>query len=164
LCFLWGTNWIYICYVEESRLPLWSSGQSSWLHNGDVLCFLWCTNWIYIYYVEESRPPLWSSGQSSWLQIQRYRFDFQLYQSFWEVVGLERGPLSLVSTTEELLERKSSGSGLENQDYGRRGSSALTTWHLSCLAHIFHNFTTDSFFFKYVRKRVNKLHNTGKII
>jgi hypothetical protein len=27
-------------------------------------------------------------------------------------MGLERGPLSLVSTTEELLERKSSGSGL----------------------------------------------------
>jgi hypothetical protein len=27
-------------------------------------------------------------------------------------VGLERGPLSLVSTIEELLERKSSGSGL----------------------------------------------------
>jgi hypothetical protein len=35
-------------------------------------------------------------------------------------VGLERGPLSLVSATEELLERKSSGSGLENRDYGRR--------------------------------------------
>jgi hypothetical protein len=34
LCFLWGTNWIYICYVEESRPPLWSSGQSSWLQNG----------------------------------------------------------------------------------------------------------------------------------
>jgi hypothetical protein len=32
-------------------------------------------------------------------------------------VGLERGPLSLVSTTEELLGRKSSGSGLENRDY-----------------------------------------------
>jgi hypothetical protein len=28
------------------------------------------------------------------------------------VVGLERGPLSLMSTTEELLERKSSSSGL----------------------------------------------------
>jgi hypothetical protein len=27
-------------------------------------------------------------------------------------VGLERGPLSLVSTTEDLLERKSSGYGL----------------------------------------------------
>jgi hypothetical protein len=46
-------------------------------------------------------------------------------------VGLERGPLSLVSTTEELLERKSSGSGLENLDYGNRGSAALTTRHPS---------------------------------
>jgi hypothetical protein len=67
LCFLWGTNWIYICYVEEGRPPLWSSGQSSWLYNGDVLCFLWGTNWIYICYVEVGRPPLWSNGQSSWL-------------------------------------------------------------------------------------------------
>jgi hypothetical protein len=31
LWFLRGTNWIYICYVEDSRPPLWSSGQSSWL-------------------------------------------------------------------------------------------------------------------------------------
>jgi hypothetical protein len=35
-------------------------------------------------------------------------------------VGLERGPLNLVSTIEELLEKKSSGSGLENRDYGLR--------------------------------------------
>jgi hypothetical protein len=35
-------------------------------------------------------------------------------------VGLKRGPLSLVITTEELLGRKSSGSGLENREYGRR--------------------------------------------
>jgi hypothetical protein len=41
-------------------------------------------------------------------------------------VGLERGPLSLVSTTEELLGRKSSGSGLESLDNDRRGSAALT--------------------------------------
>jgi hypothetical protein len=34
-------------------------------------------------------------------------------------VGLERGPLSFVSTTEELLERKGSGSGLEIRDHGR---------------------------------------------
>jgi hypothetical protein len=33
-------------------------------------------------------------------------FDSRNYQIFWEVVGLERSPLSLVSTTEELLERK----------------------------------------------------------
>jgi hypothetical protein len=38
-------------------------------------------------------------------------------------VGLERGPLSLVSTTEELLGRKSSGSGLENREYGRKDTS-----------------------------------------
>jgi hypothetical protein len=37
--------------------------------------------------------------------------------SFWEVVGLELGGLSFVSTTGELLEWKSSGSGLENREY-----------------------------------------------
>jgi hypothetical protein len=41
-------------------------------------------------------------------------------------VGLERGPLSLVSTTEELLEIKSSGSGLEIREYDRMGSMVLT--------------------------------------
>jgi hypothetical protein len=57
---------------------------------------------LYIYIF--TLPPLWSSGHSSWLQIQ-----------MWEVVGLERGPLSLVSTIVELLQRKSSGSGLETE-------------------------------------------------
>jgi hypothetical protein len=38
-------------------------------------------------------------------------------------MGLERGPLSSSSTTEELLERKSSGFGLENREYGRGDSS-----------------------------------------
>jgi hypothetical protein len=46
-------------------------------------------------------------------------------------VGLERGPLSLLSTTEELLRRKSRGSGLESRDFGRRGSAALTIQHPS---------------------------------
>jgi hypothetical protein len=45
-------------------------------------------------------------------------FDSWRYQIFWEVVGLERGTLSLVSTIEELLGRNSSGSGLENREYG----------------------------------------------
>jgi hypothetical protein len=51
-------------------------------------------------------PPLWSSGQSSWLQIQKSGLDSRRYQIFWEIVGLERDPLSLVSTIEELLEKK----------------------------------------------------------
>jgi hypothetical protein len=42
---------------------------------------------------------------------------------FREAVSLERGPLSLVSAIEELLGRKSSGSGLENREYGRRNQS-----------------------------------------
>jgi hypothetical protein len=44
-------------------------------------------------------------------------------------VGLERGSLGLVSTTEELLGRNSSGSGLEIREYGVRGSVALNTRH-----------------------------------
>jgi hypothetical protein len=48
-------------------------------------------------------------------KIRRLEFDSRHYQIFWKkkkkkkgktVVGLERGPLSLVSTTEELLDRK----------------------------------------------------------
>jgi hypothetical protein len=37
--------------------------------------------------------------------IQRSASDSLRYRTFREVVGLERGPLSLASTTEELLER-----------------------------------------------------------
>jgi hypothetical protein len=57
--------------------------------------------------------PLRSSRQRSWLQIQRSGFDSQRCQIFWEVVGVEHGPLSLVSTIKELLERKNGGSGPE---------------------------------------------------
>jgi hypothetical protein len=55
---------------------------------------------------------------------QRSGFDSRRCQIFWEVVGLERGPLNLVSTTEELLGRTSSGSGLEIRAYGRRAERA----------------------------------------
>jgi hypothetical protein len=58
---------------------------------------------------------LWSSGQSSWLQIWRSRVRFPMLP--------ELGPLILVSTIEELLERKSSGSGLEILEHGRRDPS-----------------------------------------
>jgi hypothetical protein len=40
--------------------------------------------------------------------------DSRPYQNFW-VAGLEHGPLTLVSTNEELLGRKSSGSGRETE-------------------------------------------------
>jgi hypothetical protein len=72
-----------------------------------------------------------TASQSSWLQIQRSRFHSRPCQIFWDLVGLERGPLSLLSTIEALLGRESNGSGLENRDCGLRGSTAMTTWHPS---------------------------------
>jgi hypothetical protein len=55
-------------------------------------------------------PGYWSRGPE---------FNSRRYQIFCEAVGLERGPLSLVRITEELLEWKSSGSGQENRINGR---------------------------------------------
>jgi hypothetical protein len=112
-----------VCKQKHFNIRVGTQDKFHDKHNGDVLCFLCGTNSIYICYVEESRLPLWSSVQSSWLQIQRSRFDSRCYQIFWEVADLERGPLSLVSTIEELLETKSSGSGLEIREYGRRDPS-----------------------------------------
>jgi hypothetical protein len=45
-------------------------------------------------------------------------FDSRRYQILWEVLVLERGPLSLVNTIEEPLGRNSGGFGLENREYG----------------------------------------------
>jgi hypothetical protein len=49
-------------------------------------------------------PPLWSSGQSSWLQIRRPGFDSRHYQK--KKCSVSGTGSSLVSTTEELLDRK----------------------------------------------------------
>jgi hypothetical protein len=65
--------------------------------------------------------------QYSVVRVSSYRsggpgFDSRALQEK-KVVCLKRGPFSLVSTTEELLGRNSSGSGLESREYGRRDSS-----------------------------------------
>jgi hypothetical protein len=57
----------------------------------------------------------WNFNLASMLKVVR-KIEFWI---FWEVVGLERVPLSLVNTIEELLGRNNSGSGLENREYGR---------------------------------------------
>jgi hypothetical protein len=87
---------------------------------GLILCFL---DWNHYFFFQLAPQLDRVCGQSSWLQIQKSGFDSRRYQIIWELVGLERGPLSFVSTTEELLERKSSGSGLESRDYGHRDLS-----------------------------------------
>jgi hypothetical protein len=48
--------------------------------------------------------PLFTTRRIYWLQIRGPGFDSRHYQK--KVMGLELGPLSLVSTTEELLDRK----------------------------------------------------------
>jgi hypothetical protein len=55
---------------------------------------------------------------------------FYLFYLF-HLLNIKQGPLSLVSTIEELLERKSSGSGLETEISAVGGSTALTTQHPS---------------------------------
>jgi hypothetical protein len=50
--------------------------------------------------------------------VNKYIYYYYYYYYYYVVVGLERGPLSLVCKTEELLGRNSSGSGLENREYG----------------------------------------------
>jgi hypothetical protein len=77
------------------------------------------------------RRSICKSTQISWLQIHRSEFNSRRYQISWVVMDLERGPLKLVSTIEELLQRKSSGSGLETREYGFRESAALTKRHPS---------------------------------
>jgi hypothetical protein len=58
-----------------------------------------------------------------WSEFLATGFNSRRYQIFWEVVGLERDPLNLMSTIEELLQRKSSDFGLENREYGRTDPS-----------------------------------------
>jgi hypothetical protein len=115
--FICEVRWVlYLIWIDQNVHSLWVNLLLILLD----LCFMKLSL--------NGRPPLWSIGHSSWLQIQ-IGFDSLHYQIFWEVVGLERGPLSLVSTIEELLERKSSGSGLEIRDYDSRDLLTLTTWY-----------------------------------
>jgi hypothetical protein len=101
-----GSHFVFMIRKQNIHACSSSHFRALWL-----LYILQLTNIIYIYnvvscgiYIYIYRPLLWSSGQSSWLQIQGSGFDLRRYQFFWEAMGLERGPLSLVSTTEALME------------------------------------------------------------
>jgi hypothetical protein len=96
------------------------SNQSASEYKSTVASILCCSVLHCFRFIWDTRPPLWSSGQSSWLQIQRSRVRFRNYHIFWEVVCPKRGHLSLMSSIAELLGRESSGSCLENREYGRR--------------------------------------------
>jgi hypothetical protein len=88
----YGTNMSTCWFIPKVAGPLeWEWFLCGYLLNDDCLCGLVVRVPGY-----RSRGP---------------EFDFRHYQIFWEVVGLERGPLSLVSIIEELLDWRSSGSG-----------------------------------------------------
>jgi hypothetical protein len=84
---------------------------------------------ITVYQQASSLKPL-KEFQLYFIFFQKSEFDSRCYQIFWEVVGLERCALSLMSTFEELLGTKSSGSGLEIREYGRKDPSR---WQRSTL-------------------------------
>jgi hypothetical protein len=94
-------------------------------------------------------------------------FDSWHYQILWEVVGLEQGPLSLVSAIEKLLERNSSGFGLESREYSFRNllywprntlypqkSEITSLTSGGCSVGIVHSRTkaTELFYFIYIKK------------
>jgi hypothetical protein len=80
-------------------------------------------------------PPLWSSGQNSWLQTDRSGFDSRRYHAFWN-----GDHSNLWVQLRSYVKAKIGGSGLENRYYDRRGSSTLTTWHLSLSPKVGSNF------------------------
>jgi hypothetical protein len=101
----------YMC-IDVDEVPRWvhnSPTLDNVLSQLDPLYILLCFLQVHLnkpMFVWPIHSLTLSSNRSSWLQIQKSGFDSRSYQIFWEVVGLERGPLSLVSTTEELLEKK----------------------------------------------------------
>jgi hypothetical protein len=65
---------------------------------------------------------MWSSDQSFWLQIQRFRVRFPALPDFLRSRGSGKGSTQPREDNWEILERKSSGSGLENEINGRGNS------------------------------------------
>jgi hypothetical protein len=100
--------WYLVCHIED----VWEQGgeKNIWAQEEGSNRLLEKFEWVRLCGLVVRVPGNRSRGP---------RFDSRCCQIFWEVVGLERVQLSLMSTTEELLGRNSSGSGLENREYGR---------------------------------------------
>jgi hypothetical protein len=97
-------------------------------------------------------PLFWKASMVT-VPVYRSRnpgFDSRRYQIFWEVVGLERGPVSLVRITEELLEWKSSGSGSRE--------SRLTDMGICCADHATSSIRTN--FAPYFEKKKSAYETT----
>ena len=81
------------------------SCRGDWLRSNSRGCAVRADVWLI--YIQHNSPTDRLCGLVVRVSGYRYRglgFDSRRYQIFWVVVGLERGPLSLVRSTEELLE------------------------------------------------------------
>jgi hypothetical protein len=94
-----------MCTYNQSAPVFVTSNGIIRYNNYLVFCLYWTYDRLCGLVVRVSGYRSWGPG-----------FDIRRYQIFCEVVGLERGPLSLVRITEELVEGKSSGSGLGNRN------------------------------------------------
>jgi hypothetical protein len=74
---------------------------------------------VYIHSNTISKLCVEKRGRVEECSVAPLQFDSLRYQIFCEAVGLKRDALNLVSTSEELLGRKSSCSGLEIREYDR---------------------------------------------
>jgi hypothetical protein len=119
-----GDRPIYLCSKESSSLSKGINRENSKPHwrTSNIACrieHIFCLGFL------EVRLPVRVLGYRS----RGPGFDSRRYQIFWEVVGLDRGPLTLVRITVELLEWKSSGSGQENRINDRRGGGIRCVDH-----------------------------------
>jgi hypothetical protein len=101
-------------------------GQKHWWRKRSTRTSVFC---IYHSYVTNQDRLCSLVAKVSTYKSRGPAFDSRPYQIFWEIGGLERGPLSLGRTSEELLEWKSSCSGLENRDWRPWEFVALTLKH-----------------------------------
>jgi hypothetical protein len=106
------TNIIKPCLYVKHSIPVWYSSQVRISTSRSIIPVL-----VDFFLSPSRRYRLCGLV----VRVSGYRargpgFDSWRFQIFCEAAGLERGPLSLVWTTEELLEGKSGCSGLENRD------------------------------------------------
>jgi hypothetical protein len=78
------------------------------------------TEYLKICYITTASVVCWSEFLATYPEV---RVRFSALPDILRSSGSGTVPLSLVSTTEELLEIKSSGSGLESREYSRRNPS-----------------------------------------
>jgi hypothetical protein len=92
------------CLVYHLTLQIWCTAFVSWCMYKEVI-------WAWTCFLKMS-----SSKKKKKYRSRGPGFDFPVLPDILRVVGLEQGPLSLVSTLEKLLGRNSSDFSLESRE------------------------------------------------